>query len=308
MVHTTEGYAMRIVVAFDGSSDSMAAIQAVSRLPFREKPEITLVSAVITPSFDLPQSEGAIEAMRYAEQAIESQLNRAAALLEATGGRVDRLVKSEHPSHLILQGAAEKNADLIVLGARGHGVIARVLLGSTADYVVNHAKCSVLVVRPRMNMTGEVDRSDRPPSLCLAYDGHAPSKLAFQQLVQYFEWPPGTRLHIATMLERPSMLPDEVVYDEEMMQQSREAQTNLVVAAEDRLRDLEITYTVRETVHVGAALRNVALRVEADILFVGDTGKSGLGRILLGSTSRYLLHHAECSIWMARPTRYGQSG
>ncbi|RMF39600.1 MAG: universal stress protein [Planctomycetota bacterium] len=296
---------MRIVLAFDGSNDSMSAVQAVARLPFREKPEITLVSAVVHPTFDLPQSKGAVEAERHAIEAVEGQLHQAMQQLEPIAARVDRVAKTEHPSHLILETAEDQQADLIVLGARGHSALSRILLGSTADYVVNHAKCSVLVVRPRARLAGEVERPDRKPSLCLAYDGHAPSKLAFEQLVQYFQWPPGTRLHVATMLERPSMLPEDVVYDEELMQQSRESQTQLIAAAQEQLANLEITYTVRETVHVGAALRNVALRVEADILFVGDTGKTGLGRILLGSTSRYLLHHVECAIWLARPKRYG---
>ena len=37
--------------------------------------------------------------------------------------------------------------DLIVLGATGRGAIQRTLIGSTTDYVVNHALCNVLVVR-----------------------------------------------------------------------------------------------------------------------------------------------------------------
>ncbi|MGC2991152.1 universal stress protein, partial [Enterococcus faecalis] len=37
--------------------------------------------------------------------------------------------------------------DLIVIGATGSGAIQRTLIGSTSDFVVNHALCNVLVVR-----------------------------------------------------------------------------------------------------------------------------------------------------------------
>jgi nucleotide-binding universal stress UspA family protein len=43
--------------------------------------------------------------------------------------------------------ASQQMADLIVMGAKGLGAIARFLIGSVSTRVVQHAKCSVLVVR-----------------------------------------------------------------------------------------------------------------------------------------------------------------
>jgi nucleotide-binding universal stress UspA family protein len=43
--------------------------------------------------------------------------------------------------------ASKQHADLIVMGAKGLGAIARFLLGSVSTRVVQHANCSVLVVR-----------------------------------------------------------------------------------------------------------------------------------------------------------------
>jgi nucleotide-binding universal stress UspA family protein len=46
-----------------------------------------------------------------------------------------------------MKGASKHRADLIVMGAKGLGAIARFLLGSVSTRVVQHANCSVLVVR-----------------------------------------------------------------------------------------------------------------------------------------------------------------
>ncbi len=72
--------------------------------------------------------------------------------------RLDRLVRRFRirPSHLavktghaaaeILQFAEETGADLIVIGARGHGALKRAVIGNTAERVVRLARCPVMVV------------------------------------------------------------------------------------------------------------------------------------------------------------------
>ena len=49
----------------------------------------------------------------------------------------------------IVQAAVESNVDLIVLGTHGRTGLAHFLIGSTAERVVRHAPCPVLVVRER---------------------------------------------------------------------------------------------------------------------------------------------------------------
>ena len=51
------------------------------------------------------------------------------------------------PAEEIMKVAAKHHADLIVMGAKGLGAVARFLLGSVSTRVVQHAHCSVLVVR-----------------------------------------------------------------------------------------------------------------------------------------------------------------
>jgi len=48
---------------------------------------------------------------------------------------------------VIVEAAAEVDADLIIVGSRGMNAVQRWLLGSVSSKVVHHAPCSVLVVR-----------------------------------------------------------------------------------------------------------------------------------------------------------------
>lgn len=57
------------------------------------------------------------------------------------------LVKQGTPAEVIVETAKELNCDLIVMGTHGHGVLADVLVGSTAKWVVKHSPIPVLVVR-----------------------------------------------------------------------------------------------------------------------------------------------------------------
>jgi len=57
------------------------------------------------------------------------------------------LIKSGTPAEVIVETAKQLNCDLIVMGTHGHGVLADVLIGSTAKWVVKHSPLPVLVIR-----------------------------------------------------------------------------------------------------------------------------------------------------------------
>jgi nucleotide-binding universal stress UspA family protein len=53
------------------------------------------------------------------------------------------------PGEQIVSAAEAEHADLVVVGSHGRGAVSRFFIGSVSDYVVRHAHCPVLVVRPR---------------------------------------------------------------------------------------------------------------------------------------------------------------
>jgi len=64
-----------------------------------------------------------------------------------TFGTDEILIKSGMPAEVIVQTAKERNCDLIVMGTHGHGIIDKILIGSTAKWVVRHSPIPVLVIR-----------------------------------------------------------------------------------------------------------------------------------------------------------------
>ena len=62
---------------------------------------------------------------------------------------VETIITEGQPGHEIVRVAAELNADLIVLGTHGYSGWNRFTIGSVAEFVVRHAPCAVLTIRPK---------------------------------------------------------------------------------------------------------------------------------------------------------------
>lgn len=80
-------------------------------------------------------------------QELEGKLDAVAARLRDRGFEVAARVTSGTPVPVICDVAREEQADLIALGTHGHSAVVNLLMGRTAQRVVQHAPCPVLTVR-----------------------------------------------------------------------------------------------------------------------------------------------------------------
>ena len=143
VVHATVGEpTARIVVGVDGSSSSKEALRwAVAQSRLTGQP----VEAVI--SWDYPVNYaiaalGTFEWAGSATQALEAAVGETVHGEDAA--RVTQQVVRGHAAEALLAAAA--GAALLVVGSRGHGGFASLLLGSVSQQVVTHAPCPVVVV------------------------------------------------------------------------------------------------------------------------------------------------------------------
>ena len=135
-----------IVVGVDGSGHAEAALAWALR-----QGELTGAHVVAVTCWEYPVNFGWVppmpvdyrpdeDARTMLDQAVEK------ARAEHPGVDVRRLVVEGTPANALLDAA--KGAELLVVGTRGHGGFAGLLLGSVSEHCVAHAPCPVVVVRP----------------------------------------------------------------------------------------------------------------------------------------------------------------
>jgi len=83
------------------------------------------------------------------EDSAEKELPRLAECEELAGLSVEELIVHGDAAAEIVRIATERKVDLIVISSHGRAGLGRILFGSTAEAVVRHARCPVLVVKPQ---------------------------------------------------------------------------------------------------------------------------------------------------------------
>lgn len=81
-------------------------------------------------------------------RAAKRQLHKVAARLKASYDRVEALQLTGPPVPFVLEQAKRLHADYIVIGSHGHTAFYDLLVGGTANGILKHATCPVLVVPP----------------------------------------------------------------------------------------------------------------------------------------------------------------
>jgi nucleotide-binding universal stress UspA family protein len=145
----------RIVLADDGSPSAARARELVGRMPGFKGLAVRVVSVSDrSPSWFGGFAPGGAEEIQALEDAARAEGRRHADLAEgaaqelgAMGLEAGSTAPVGDPGSEIVRVAVDWQADLIVMGTRGQTGLARLLLGSVARKVIQHAHTSVLVVR-----------------------------------------------------------------------------------------------------------------------------------------------------------------
>lgn len=133
-----------ILFPTDFSVEAEHALEVVRSLARDHQAKIVLMHAT------MPVPAGEIYITPTEIDEIRSQYQQQ---LEAIASRiteipVDTNVLLGDPGRMIVGLAEDLSADLIVMGTHGRGGVSRLLLGSVAEYVLRHAPCPVLTIKP----------------------------------------------------------------------------------------------------------------------------------------------------------------
>ena len=138
----------KILVAVDGSEMASRALLAAADLGAALGADLALVHVVD------PRGAAAVEGGIPAGEVLEMMREEGQTLLAAAAKDAaarpptHRFLREGTPGAEVCASAREWGADLIVIGTHGRSGVSRLLMGSTAETVVRHAPCPVLVIPP----------------------------------------------------------------------------------------------------------------------------------------------------------------
>jgi nucleotide-binding universal stress UspA family protein len=134
----------KILAAVDGSAQANAALQLAVDLAQQYDAALCIVHAFphVSDLLGTPQYDHLLAARAAMGEALLGAARRQVGEVP----RVETQLIEGPPAPAILRVAHEDGCDLIVLGSRGHGQIAGLLLGSVSSIVAQRADCPVLIV------------------------------------------------------------------------------------------------------------------------------------------------------------------
>ena len=282
------GGARGLLVGVDGSEQSLDAVEwAAAEADTRGAPlTVCYVSSDGVPilgplTAKPPADRGEGRAQQVVDRAV------AAAHRSAPGIEVAAVTGHGAPARELIRLAAD--AELVVVGHRGLGGFAELLLGSVSAHVAAHAPAPVVIVRPATKPDGPVlvgldGAAGRHPALEYGFDYAARHGCGVQVLHAF-------RDPIATTATMAYRLPDA---DYGHARQ----------AAAGHLSDVVRPWRVKypnvdvELVALGtpAAHALVDASLGSSLLVVGRRGPGGLAGLLLGSVSQAVLRQAHCPV------------
>ena len=178
--------------------------------------------------------------------------------------------------------AAAEGRDLLVIGSRGRGGFARLLLGSTSTQCATHATVPTVVVPG--------DAAPIPARrLLVGFDGSPNAMAALNWAIDYAA--PGSTMVVAWVWDAtPLAVGSDAFFFPDASDLAAERFHHLVEPVQERAVAAGVTLE-REFIRGTPRAALAAHADEADLVVVGARGHGAVGAALLGSVSTWMLHH-----------------
>ncbi len=283
-----------VVVGVDGSDSALAAVRWAASEARRRGAALHLVTA-FTWTTDHVVGLPALGEAYYEELQTRSRRLLADAVAVAERVEPDLEVSREVLTGMPVGVLAEqaRGAQLLVLGTRGLGGLAGLLVGSVAVGLAAHAACPVVVVR------GEAreGRSDLP--VVVGVDGSPTSEAAvgFAFDAAASRGVPLVAVHTWAQTAFDAEVAAIIDWDA-VARQEQAVLTERLAGWAQKYPDVEVRPVVTRD---GAAHALVEQSSAAQLVVVGSRGRGNAAGLLLGSVSHGVLHRSHCPVAVVRP-------
>ena len=291
----------RILVPIDFSRPSLKAIPYALAVSRQFGADVYLLHVVDTTQYPPPT----LMTLPLVPQA---ELNRrlmkrlkAVALKYRTDGKVSALEPRTGTAYEeICAVAQELKADLIIITTHGYTGYKRMFLGSTAERVVQHSPCPVLVVRPHIrHWNGSIDPRTRTGfrlrNILVPTDFSECSRVGFNyalQLARDFR----AELRLVHVIN-PHWYP---FGDKYAALDAARLMNEAVDVAHKQMRSMAARANVRYSVQVihgspAAKICNAA-KEDTDLIVICTHGRTGPGHLLIGSVAEHVVRYSHCPV------------
>lgn len=288
----------RILAATDFSSTANAGVDWAIELALAHDARIDLVHALLVPSRAtdfVPSPPDFTEAL---QEAASGRLNEITTRVREMGVEVSAELKLGVPSQVIIEAATQQDADLVVIGTRGLSGLRHLLLGSTAERVVQHAHCPVLTVHP-----GDADKHRPLDTILVPTDFSKDAETAYFAALNLLGRQSSTKVVLLHVYHLPyeytayGTIPTSLDYFRDVEGAAEERLKTL--AEEIRKQGFKVETLAREGFPPEVILGE-AQTAGADLIAMGTHGRTGLAHLVLGSTAERVVQRADCPVLTVR--------
>lgn len=237
--------------------------------------------------------------MARLEEVAKSELGKLSQNARAKPLRIVEAVRRDvSAGAAILRYLDDVDADLVVMGTHGHRGAARLFLGSVAAEVVRSARCPVLTLRrePEGRSLEGLDRLLVP----VDFSDHSVAAIAAARNLAH-RWGAALDLiHVVEIDTLPTFYGPGAVIDVRPRLEQRSAEELQRLIEEKAGPEVEVHYTVAVG-RAGAEIVRHAEETGADLIIQPTHGRTGIARMLLGSTAERVLRTAHCPVMTLKP-------
>jgi|AntRauTorcE11898_2_1112593.scaffolds.fasta_scaffold09763_2 nucleotide-binding universal stress UspA family protein len=281
-----------LLVPTDGSEHAQRAAAHARQLATAFDADVHVLAVVDVATDAGPFNAGGVD-KAYVER-LEARYSEAIDDVEQMLGSdlsVKTALRRGGAAEEILEYIETEDVDALAMGTHGRTGVGRFVAGSVTETVLRKSPVPVLTVRTtdRSEVTGTYDE------ILLPTDGSEAASAAFEHgiaVAAAFD----ARIHAVNVVDIGALSIEEPL-PASVLENRRNAGQNAVeaVARQARESDLEVVTAVRDGYPAGDLLE-YAEENEIDLIPMATTGRTGLSRFLLGSTTERVVRHAEIPV------------
>jgi len=210
-------------------------------------------------------------------------------------------VRSGDPASVILEEVARLDADLVAMGTHGRTGLGRLLTGSVAEAVLRRAPCPVLAMRSSETLDGKSAVHIPPDTvrrILHATDFSESTGIALE-VARDLARDQGAQLSLLHVVPMISVLHVR----EQVPAEDPELCLANLRALSERLDDAGLKFPVATILKYGQSAEEILQSAEdlgCDVLIMGTHGRTGLGRLLMGSVAELVLRQAQCPVLLVK--------